>query len=80
MSDPTFSDIDFKNKMAWVWTTLNDKNCNPFEDIVNGSVMIEEQQYTIQPVFEDRLTYQLQRNLKKKAKTPFKPGINGPKS
>ena len=23
MSDPTFSDIDFKNKMAWVWTTLN---------------------------------------------------------
>ena len=21
-SDPTFSDIDFKNKMAWVWTTL----------------------------------------------------------
>ena len=23
MSDPTFSDIYFKNKMAWVWTTLN---------------------------------------------------------
>ena len=22
MSDPTRSDIDFKNKMAWVWTTL----------------------------------------------------------
>jgi len=22
VSDPTFSDIDFKNKMAWVWTTL----------------------------------------------------------
>ena len=22
MSDPTLSDIDFKNKMAWVWTTL----------------------------------------------------------
>ena len=22
MSDPTFSDIDFKNKKAWVWTTL----------------------------------------------------------
>ena len=21
-SDPTLSDIDFKNKMAWVWTTL----------------------------------------------------------
>ena len=23
MSDPTLSNIDFKNKMAWVWTTLN---------------------------------------------------------
>jgi len=22
MSDPTLSDIDWKNKMAWVWTTL----------------------------------------------------------
>jgi len=22
MSDPLLSDIDFKNKMAWVWTTL----------------------------------------------------------
>ena len=26
MSDPTFSDIDFKNKMGWVWTTLKMKN------------------------------------------------------
>jgi len=24
MSDPSLSDIDFKNKIAWVWTTLND--------------------------------------------------------
>ena len=23
MSDPSLSDIDFKNKMAWVWTTVN---------------------------------------------------------
>ena len=23
MSDPTLSDIDFENKMVWVWTTLN---------------------------------------------------------
>ena len=23
MLDPNLSDIDFKNKMAWVWTTLN---------------------------------------------------------
>ena len=22
MSDPTLSDIDYENKMAWVWTTL----------------------------------------------------------
>ena len=22
MSDPTLSDIDFNNKLAWVWTTL----------------------------------------------------------
>ena len=22
MSDPTFSDIDFRNKVAWAWTTL----------------------------------------------------------
>ena len=22
MSDPTLSDIDFKNKMTWLWTTL----------------------------------------------------------
>ena len=22
MADPTLSDIDFKNKLAWVWTTL----------------------------------------------------------
>ena len=25
MSDPTFSDIDFKNKMVWVWTSLKYK-------------------------------------------------------
>ena len=23
MSDPALSDMDLKNKMAWVWTTLN---------------------------------------------------------
>jgi len=26
MSDPTLSDNDFKNIMAWVWTTLNYEN------------------------------------------------------
>ena len=25
MSDPTFSDIDFKNELAWVWNILNHK-------------------------------------------------------
>ena len=30
MSDPTLSDIDFKNKMAWVWTTLKIR-INAFE-------------------------------------------------
>ena len=24
MLEPTLSDIDFKNKMTWVWTTLNE--------------------------------------------------------
>ena len=28
MSVPTLSDIDFKNKLSWVWTTLN---FNPFQ-------------------------------------------------
>ena len=26
MSDPTFSDVDFKNKMALVWTTLKNES------------------------------------------------------
>ena len=26
MSDPPLSDIDIKNKMAWIWTTLNWSN------------------------------------------------------
>ena len=26
MSDPTVSDIDFENKMAWVWTTLKNRS------------------------------------------------------
>ena len=30
MSDPTFSDIDFKNKMAWVWTILNFYQKSPY--------------------------------------------------
>ena len=29
MSDPTFSDIAFKNKMAWVWTTLKNGRQHP---------------------------------------------------
>ena len=30
MSDPTLSDIDFKNKMAWVRTTLYEIIENPY--------------------------------------------------
>ena len=42
--------------------------CNPFKDIVNGTdVVLEEQHFTIQPIFEDRLIYQLQRNYAKRA-------------
>ena len=26
MSDPPLSNVDFKNKMAWVWTTLENEN------------------------------------------------------
>jgi len=25
MSDPTFSDIDFENKIAWVWANLKNQ-------------------------------------------------------
>ena len=32
MSDPTRSDIDFKNKMAWVWTTLKPRVTEFFRD------------------------------------------------
>ena len=28
MSDPPLSDIDFKNKIAWVWTTLKGRVLN----------------------------------------------------
>ena len=35
MSDPTFSDIDFKNKMIWVWTTLNSREIkNEIKEVV----------------------------------------------
>jgi len=35
MSDPPFSDIDFKNKMARVWTTLNSRQHNDLSNITN---------------------------------------------
>ena len=37
MSDPTISDIDFTNKMAWVWTTLKISN----QDLGWGRVRID---------------------------------------
>ena len=35
MSDPTLSDIDFRNKMAWVRTTLNLKNIFGYWMVIN---------------------------------------------
>ena len=35
MSDPLLSDIDFKNKMAWVWTTLNCKSGISNHPVIN---------------------------------------------
>ena len=37
MSDPTLSNIYFKNKMAWVWTTLNAYAWNPRNFILRSS-------------------------------------------
>ena len=42
MSDPTLSDIDFKNKMAWVWTTLNG-SC----DIKPAVIMIKKPDFQL---------------------------------
>jgi len=45
MSDPTLSDIDFKNKMTWVWTTLNikifDMNLPSIDKIVCDPLMLK---------------------------------------
>ena len=35
MSDPTFSDIEFKIKMAWIWTTLKFLPGKVFEGVQN---------------------------------------------
>ena len=40
MPDPTLSDIDFKNKMAWVWTTLN-STLKSFALAINREFMIQ---------------------------------------
>ena len=43
MSDPPLSDIDFRNKMTWVWTTLNDLNI----------LLISDSNDTLDSNFED---------------------------
>ena len=37
MSDPILTDIDFKNKMAWVWATLEFLEFFFFEKSIFGS-------------------------------------------
>ena len=37
MSGPSLSDIDFKNKMACVWTTLNTQNQLPVRSVPDRS-------------------------------------------
>ena len=44
MSDPTLSDIDFKNKAAWVWTTLKNVNLPYLWNIQNIKVEIDKYQ------------------------------------
>ena len=43
MSDPPLSDMDFKNQMTWVWTTLNDLNI----------LLISDRNDTLDSNFED---------------------------
>ena len=50
MSDPTLSDIDFKNRMAWVWTTLK-----PYQIITS----IISSLYVLEIMSYRRLTYRL---------------------
>ena len=38
MSDPNLSDIDFKNKMTWVWTTLKNENFEFSRNLYLGAI------------------------------------------
>ena len=40
MSDPTVSDIDFKNKMALVWTTLNFDKKTVYRVKIQAKIMV----------------------------------------
>ena len=52
MSDPTLSDIDFEDKMAWVWTTLKNQGIQPthmlsiirFSDVVVAVIEAEKEE------------------------------------
>ena len=41
MSDPPLSDNDFKNKMAWVWTTLKQSISHIFQIKILYEIEIE---------------------------------------
>jgi len=46
MSDPTFSDIDYENKMAWVWTTLKFMEIHPI--VIMKTSLFDKKQSQVQ--------------------------------
>ena len=44
MSDPPLSEIDFKNKMAWVWTTLKSFK-NESEKLNDGTLLYDTSEF-----------------------------------
>ena len=60
MSDPTLSDLDFKNNTAWVWTTLNYQFFETWVlnfSKVNIMIPDENGEYLEKPVVEQFRTY-----------------------
>ena len=50
MSDPPLSKIDFKNKMAWIWTTLDTSHCIKVKSYLYWcNIQEEEEEEEAQP-------------------------------
>ena len=47
MSDPTLSDIDFKNKMAWLWISESQIPLLAWEFVKKNSILESWKYYTI---------------------------------